>query len=896
MIMTYLRTQTRNILIQMAIFVMTATGVTPSNAQILQASLSHYSADNGLASNTVSDICQDDYGYIWIATWNGLSRFDGYDFYNYATGYRSGIPSLHNRISDLCIDLSQNIWMKMYDGRIFVINRSTDRIENALQNLPDNMDLRSPKRLAMTSRGEVLALMNKDGVCRMRLDKNGVKSSLVSTRMLEATSVVEGYQGDIWVGTEKGIHRMSPADETIERKGVFEDEYITCMHSNGYNIYAGTASGKIVSFAYGQTPTVVHETDSEIRTVFVDSHGLLWFATKRHGISRKNMGTGDVKEFQQRVLVPAYDSNIALVTEVGQTVWASMTNGGFGYYNRETDEMEYFHNDPINPWNLSNTVLSYLALPEGVVLESTPRKGLEKLDILKKTITRKKFFPEDGTTNSNEIRAMFYDEQNKRLLIGNKLGTLLMIQNGVTTAIEDDGQGGSLGRIYGINKDSKGNYWLCSKGKGIIKLEPTGGGFRKTVFSHNPKDPMSLSSNDVYCTVEDKYGNIWVATYNGGVNIITRSKEGRTVFLHSGNSIRQYPRNSYNKVRTLTVDHNGNVWAGTTDGLLIMSYHNNRIKIEKVMDTDNGEHNLMSKDIVALACGSKGTIWIGTNGGGLSRTIGRDEQGNWEFENFGCGDGLPSEEIKSITFDKKGKVWFATDNVLCSFEAEKRIFSTFSTLDGVDNTICSEGAAIRLPEANIMFGTLDGCYIVDRNKLRNDNGSMLKLRITDFFVDDELMSPRLNSTFDKYIPECKEVELPNSGCTFALRFASLNYQLQHRVHYQYMLEGYDKDWINTDRTRTAVYTNVPAGRYTFKVKAFLLEAPDKYDMKTIVVVMPHHFLLSSDAIWLYMALGVVGMIGFMFWRQKRLALRAKRKGNAQTTTDDAADNIPEGDA
>ena len=190
----------------MAIFAMTATGVTPSNAQILQASLSHYSADNGLASNTVSDICQDDYGYIWIATWNGMSRFDGYDFYNYATGYRSGIPSLHNRISDICIDLSQNIWMKMYDGRIFVINRSTDRIENALQNLPDNMDLRSPKRLAMTSRGEVLALMNKDGVCRMRLDKNGVKSSLVSTRMLEATSVVEGYQGDIWVGTEKGIH------------------------------------------------------------------------------------------------------------------------------------------------------------------------------------------------------------------------------------------------------------------------------------------------------------------------------------------------------------------------------------------------------------------------------------------------------------------------------------------------------------------------------------------------------------------------------------------------------------------------------------------------------------------------------------------------------------------
>ena len=97
-------------------------------AQRFQASLSHYSADDGLCSNTISKIEQDDYGYIWIATWNGLSRFDGYNFYTYRTGIASGIKGMHNRIAQATIDQRQNVWMKMYDGRFFVIDRQTDCI------------------------------------------------------------------------------------------------------------------------------------------------------------------------------------------------------------------------------------------------------------------------------------------------------------------------------------------------------------------------------------------------------------------------------------------------------------------------------------------------------------------------------------------------------------------------------------------------------------------------------------------------------------------------------------------------------------------------------------------------------------------------------------------------
>ena len=181
----------------------------------------------------------------------------------------------------------------------------------------------------------------------------------------------------------------------------------------------------------------------------------------------------------------------------------------------------------------------------------------------------------------------------------------------------------------------------------------------------------------------------------------------------------------------------------------------------------------------------------------------------------------------------------------------------------------SEGGAITLENGNILFGTLNGYYIVDRNKLMTEKGSLLKLHITDFYVDGEVQSPRLNSHYDYYVPMSRHVELPASYSSFAFRFAAMNYQLQHRVHYQYMLEGYDKEWQNADKDLTARYEDVPAGTYTFKVKAFLLESPDKYDQATIEVKVPLVSYASLSRLWIYAAilLAVVAAL-ILYWRRK----------------------------
>lgn len=880
------------------LLIVSANIITPfeTKAQQIQATLSHYSMDNGLVSNNISDIKQDDYGYIWIATWNGLSRFDGTNFYNYETGYGSNVPLLHNRIIDMTIDLSQNIWMRMYDGRIFVLNRSTDKIVNPLQHIAGYQNFKTSSPIMITSNGDVLAIIDEVGLYRMRLSSNGIKTDLIMTGKQKVTSIIEGYKGDLWVGTDNGIHRVNINDETIERNGVFAGEYINCMFSNGYNIYAGTKSGKIVSFAYGQEPNVIKETGENISSIFVDSHNIIWFTGNHQGISRLFMNSGDIKEFTQYVMVPEFDVHGAKVSEVNGTVWMIMNHGGFGYYNRETDEVEYFHNAPTNSWNLSNTVACFLVLPEGVVWESTVRRGLEKLEIVKKTIGRTQLFAHSEATNENDIRALLYDKQKRTLLIGNKSNSLFFMQPGKEpTVITNDGKGNMLGRIYGITKGRNGEYWICSKGSGVIRMVPNGNSFKYTFFRHNPKNPMSISSDNAYCSVEDKNGNLWIATYGGGINIMTKNKNGDYIFLNSKNAIHNYPYNDYHKVRTLAADKEGNIWVGTTDGLLIMSYENNRIRIQKVTETKEREHNLMSNDIVSLACDKSGSMWVGTNGGGLSHTIGRDDKGNWMFETFDSKNGLPSNEIKSMTFDERGNVWFATDHILCSFDIRKKIFSTFSSLDGVDGTICSEGAAICMPNGNILFGTLNGYYTIDRKKLTTSTGSMLKLKITDFYINDELMSPRLNDKFAFYVPDSKSVTLPGHNDIISFRFTSLNYQLQHRVHYQYKLEGYDSDWINADKSRTVSYSGLPSGTYKFYVKAFLLESPDKYDLRAIEIVVPPYFLLSSNAIWIYLILIAIGILVFIYIRQKRMARLFKSDDNTAARHDEPVEKEQESD-
>jgi ligand-binding sensor domain-containing protein/AraC-like DNA-binding protein len=840
------------------------------SAQELKAQLFHYTPADGLTSNSISDIIQDKYGYIWIATWNGLNRYDGYSFTNYTTGKASGIPFLHNRIFKLSPDKYGNIWMEMYDGRVFVLIRKTDRIVNAFTGHQAN-DIITERPVFCSPSGKSYMIIKNKGIFQMYFDAGNIKSKFIHIQRRTVNQIVFDNKGNLWLSTDNGLICMDEKSGKI-KKVHWMSENITSVSYKKNHIYAGTKSGKLLVIVNGVVEKTIKELqEKDVTSVYMDDFGLLWFSTEKEGISRLNTKTGQIKSFAQTVNERELDLHGGRFTEAGGLLWASMTHGGFGYYQRATDRFSYFYNSPENSWNLSNTVPTYLSLPEGVIWMSTIKRGLEKLEILKERI--KLEVPEPGSRlyGVNEIRAMLQDD-NGDVWTGNKAGMLCINRHGKIKRYDHDGTGRKFGRIYGLMKDSRNRYWMSTKGNGLYLITKNGEDLTFTNYKYDANNHYSLSSNNVYITEEDKYGNIWVATYDGGINLISKDKNGKTVFYNYKNKMHSYPHESYLKARTLAADNNGNVWAGTSDGILIFRYENGIVHIKKIRSSEKEGSELGSNDIVQIKKDNKGVVWIATNGGGLCRTDGMDDNGDWKFRTYGSKEGLPSDEIRGITFDKLGNVWFTTDQQLCSYDIRTHLFTIYSIQDGVGNVMCSEGAAITMKDGKMLFGTLNGYYIVDRTKLVNEQGSTLKLQITDFLINDELISPRLNDIYNYYIPESKMVKIPNRTSVFAFKFISLNYQLQHRVHYQYKLEGYDKQWRNADVSRIATYSDVPAGTYTFKVKAFLLESPDKYDIKTITVIVPPYLLASTMALWIYLVLFITGIMGFVY-HKKRIRTR-----------------------
>ena len=863
-----------------AILLMLAVAM-PSDAQHLEARLSHYSTANGLSSNSIAEMKQDDYGYLWLATWNGLSRFDGTNFCNYRTGAASRIPHLHNRVKTLAIDTRQNVWMRMYDNRVFVLKRSEDRIINPFSGIEGGDDFFTTNDIAVTSAGYVIVDIKGKGLYRMQLTDEGISHKLITTGDYQISSIVEGYHDDIWVGTDKGVHRLDITNLTVERKGYFLDEQITSLFSNGYNIWVGTQSGKILQFSYGQEPQELRRGNTFVYEIFVDSHGLVWFCDGEAGVSMYDPETHNETRYSQTVVSQITDPYSGSFCESNGILWVRMSLGGYGYYNREKNVVEYFHNNPTEQWTLSNVVFACCEVNEGVIWESTLKKGLEKLELLRSNILRLPLIEGSTDPTDNEIRAIAFDPRRQQVLMGNKAGKLVFItKTGQRSMITADNEGKSLGRIYGLMVGRDGSYWVSSKDNGLTAMHYSGGGFAFTHYRHSDDDSNSLSSDAVYATIEDAKGRIWVATFGGGVNVITKDKNGRVKVLNAQNGgIKGHPTTGFLKMRTLAADATGRVWAGSTDGILLFDERNGDIICSEMPQSEEDpEAMLMSCDVICIETDRNGTLWVGTNGGGLAHVTGYDKNGAPLFETFSSPEGLPSEEVRSLTFDMKGNIWIATDHELSSYDPTKGIISSYSPLDGVDETMCSEGAAITLPDGRMLFGTLQGFYEVDKSRLDSSTPTQLKLRITDFWIGDKLISPRTDDTYDYYVPDSRRVVLPDHRSSFSFRFTSLNYQLQHRVHYQYRLEGYDSEWKNANRSRIVNYTSLPTGSYKFQVKAFLLSSPEKYDIREIEVVVPPFFLMSSGAVWFYMLLIIVAAISLMFWRQKVIADRVAREG------------------
>lgn len=900
----------------------------------------HYTRQDGLPGNAISDILSDSRGYMWVSTWEGLSRFDGFDFVNYKTGADSNIPYLHNRIDRIYEDKFGNIWMMMYDGKFFRLNRRTDKFESLINHFPNSIEARIEKPL-FTSDGSIWAIIQNAGLLEIETDSlsNRMTIRFHPLENIKVNQLYEDSLSTIWAATSKGI-RVLKSDTLSIKQYEEKEEALAITQLNGC-IYWGTADGNLIKYNYAnrllthsivktgerilsvtssaKEPAIYIGTQQsglfrydahsgrikqvvpglqKVNSLYIDSEGLIWVYSNQPGVGMYNPQSDDYTTFKQKVSIPEEYNPAGSIDEHSGMVWVRMNRGGFGYYDRKTRKIDYFHNAPDAPNSLSNVVsVAEISSPDMIWI-STYTRGVDKLSIINKKAERVLLEENASSMLDNEIRALYLDNDSV-LWMSTKSGVIYGFdkQMNVIHRITHDNKGTSIGRVYTITQDHNDNFWLGTRENGLFKMSKNKQGrFVFEHYVHNPADPFSISANNIYSILIDSRGRIWVATYGGGINLM-EERDGKTSFLSANNYFKDYKAmTSLHKIRTLLEDKEGLIWAGTTEGLMSLKYDEAKKDIHTLVyrKEENSTTSLSGNDILCAYKDSKENLWFGTIGGGLNKYVGKSSSGKANFVSYTVKDRLPSNEIRSITEDRDGILWFTTENNICSFNSSTGIFSKLSLLEGVDDTMFSESAATVTANGNIAFGTINGYYLIDKHKLSGTGNTEFKLQITDFQINEESTSPRLNAAFQYYIPECGHVTLPNRHAVFSLQFASLNYPLQHRIHYQYMLEGYDETWRNGDQDRKATYVNVPAGSYSFKVKAFLPESPDVYALKSLRIDVPLYFWESQKAYILYTSLLVLlcgGFFGFQYRRKAMLnKLRVLRIGPSEIILRDDDDH------
>ena len=378
------------------------------------------------------------------------------------------------------------------------------------------------------------------------------------------------------------------------------------------------------------------------------------------------------------------------------------------------------------------------------------------------------------------------------------------------------------GNVYFVYQDSKANLWIATKGEGLVKAEPQGEmRYKLTRYQYRKDDIYSLSDDNVYCVYEDSKGRIWVATFGGGVNYLTRNREGEEIFISHRNNLKGFPIDKCHKVRFITGDHRGYIWIATTIGALMVNgdFKNPEDAVfHHYLRVQDNIHSLSNNDVHWILPTRNKELYLATFGGGLNKLQSVDADGNAMFKSYCVNDGLPSDILLSICEDNKGNLWMSTENGISKFIPGEERFENYADEHSSFRIRFSEAASVYTSWGNLMYGTSEGIFFFNPDITRKST-YIPPLVLSKLLVSNEEVLPGANSVLQQSLDDTRELKLSHEENIFTIQFAALDYTEPAEIQYAYILEGFEKSWNNVGKQRMATYTNLPKGHYVFKVRS-----------------------------------------------------------------------------
>jgi PAS domain S-box-containing protein len=795
------------------------------HAQGNEFQFTHLTAEDGLSLNAVTKIIQDDKGFLWFGTYNGLNRYDGYSFKTFLPDNSNPNSISNNSIWALYKDSKGSIWVGTLDG----LNRYDSKTEQfyKYKNNPD--DPNSISHNSITSvfedKSGTLWIGTRNGLNKYNKDKNNftvikkVSDRLNGNSLNTVTSIEEDSRGNLWIGTWNGL---------------------TCMSKDG----------KIIKQFFSEKSDSAISDFEKIPALLEDGKNNLWIGVNGFGISKLNHETGKFVNYFSSPVDKNSLSNSSVTSmfkDRSGNIWVG-TRDGLNLYNFNNDKFTRFFHDPDKPLSIiNNEILSINEDNTGIIWIGSSG-GLNRYYQPDNNFN---YFLEGNKLSgknliSNRVHSICADEK-ENLWVATFKGLDEIIKGGnrILHFNNNSGNKNGLNENYLISviADHLGYIWVGTSKSGLNRFNPVTKEFKLFHFKFN--DTHSLSNNGIVSLCEDHYGNLWVGTW-WGLNYFNRKNESFTRYFHD-------PANTnslcHDAIWTVFEDSKGMMWFGTDGGGASEFSPKTNKFITFSRDLHNPNH--ISENRVFTICESHdGIIWLGTSDGlnAYNRTTGK-------ITIYNKSDGLPGNSISSILEDNNGCLWIGTNKGLSKFNRKTGLFINYTTRNGLKDLEFDQNVTSKSINGDLYFGCKSGIVYFNPENIKDENLEA-PVVLTDLKIFNQSVPITKEGILKESITGIKSISIPSGNSVITLEFALLDYFDVKKNTFRYKLEGFDNDWNNVGSRNNATYTNIPPGEYTFLVRALNSNGIiDERKASLKIIIIPKFY----ETLWFKIAL-IVGTI------------------------------------
>lgn len=822
-----------------------------------------FSIADGLGANTISNLVQSNNGTIWIATWNGLSNYDGYTFRVFRDEPGESQKLSTNRIALIEPDSNDDLWCITYDFKVYLFNSDSCYFVNADELLKSQYACDYKAYNAFPLKNGYTWLTGENNVSfRVKngglYDEGGVElfDSQAKCGRIRVNKVMLDKFGQEWVFVKNGTYLygeevyLNYGFDFVENVG--DETYLASPDSLFAQYDSQTRSVTLLSLP-GEVTTITgmvsvadryialstdkgamlydsKEREFEVLTdaegnagecmmVSVDSKQRLWSFRSGEPVLMTDMEKGVTVELPVELShswVTTTAARPIFHEDANGVVWVVSDGGIFSYYDENKEclmpyDLNLYNAGKANPLN---RIVKYYSDRQGNLWVT----GEHNLTLI--TFNSHKFFS-TNTFESRDTRAVRIDS-NQNYWVGIFTGELAIydIEHNLIGYMTKEGEVtpererlSHIG-IYALYEDSRGRMWAGTKGDGLYMFEKQGERYAVKHYLHT-EEWNSLPSDNVYDITEDRFGNIWVGTYGGGVCKLSLDDIELGRFINYGMGGEEVPTASFDKVRRLTVTADGVMIASTTSGLI--TFDSNITRPEDVRfyynsRRENDSRSLYASDVMQTYVCRNGKIYVATMGGGLqcvaSDNLLSDSLLFDKVEGVDADEGL----IQSIIEDSKGYLWLVREGSIDKYDPKRSTCEIYGPNDWQGQIEFTEALVVADDDLmNMVAGTIGGFVTFSPNEIRKSDYKPHIIFSGVLWQGEMNVRPMFN---------VDELVIPSDKRNTSLYFSAIDFTGNNEVvRYAYKINEIDDEWSYTGQGHGISFNHIPPGDYTLLVRS-----------------------------------------------------------------------------